>query len=960
MTNYQYQSTEAEGRIYKMWQESGCFKSGQNEDGTVSDDNKIKATPYVVVIPPPNVTGRLHMGHALNNTLQDVVIRQARMQGRDALWVAGTDHAGIATQTVVKKMLDALGIDYRTLGREAFIDKVWEWKNKYGDMILNQLKSIGSSCDWNRTRFTMDEERSKGVMACFLDLYKQGLIYRGKRIVNWCPVDRTALADDEVETKEGGEKGFLWQIKYKVVGSQEELVVATTRPETLFGDVAVAVHPEDERYQKFIGQSVEVPLCGRRIPIIADSYVDKDFGTGCLKITPAHDPNDFEVGTRHGLIPLNVMNDDATMNDNVPASYQNLDRYKCREKVLVDLKEADLLVSEEERMTPVGRSYRSGAVIEYRLSDQWFVKMKPLAEKVLAKHSELNIQPARWNKTYLEWLNNIRDWCISRQIWWGHRIPAWFCPHSGYSAHPQAQASANNSCPPIVSEEKPSHCPHCQSNQLVQETDVLDTWFSSALWPMSTLGWPQKTKDFERYFPTTTLMTSKDIIFFWVARMNMMAVHFTGQLPYKNVFIHPVVLDEKGETMSKSKGNGIDPLVVIKGATLEDLLLPVNEARPSNLKEIVKRIEKNFPTGYEGVGADALRYTLLFMCSGGQQLKISLNSFQDIGRRFITKLTNAGRFLFMHLENYKSVTQNQAHHELSCEMSFEDVWMQAQIHTATQKINAYLADFDFTHLGDTIYHLVWNNFCDWYLELVKVRLNSEDLAIKGNAVFHVAKLFEQILRLLHPMIPFVTEDLWQHLKLNMDQSHFKLFTDVQKLLMLQEYPQNQQLSAKEIEVTQQFDLFQRLITDIRSTRKIYKIKEGDKILVTLLPLSEKLSAVVSNMQSTIKRLAQLSDCVVIQDKKSKPSKVITAIDPDYEVYLHIAESVDPDQELARIAKERARSAGLIQQIQGRLSNEAFLKNADESVIAEQKKLLQEAQTAIEKLSLLESDVKAWR
>ena len=591
-----YDYTEVEKRIYNLWQKANTFSPSVKTRCTNGDTADKK--PFVISIPPPNVTGRLHMGHALNNTIQDMLIRYKRMDGYETLWVPGTDHAGIATQTVVKKMLDAKGIDYRSIGREAFNQEVWQWKEKYGSIILKQLERLGASCDWNRTRFTMDEGLSKAVNYAFKKLYDDGLIYRGRRIVNWCPVDQTALSDDEVETAEGGEAGFLWHIKYPLKGESNFLVIATTRPETLFGDVAVAINPKDSRYQQHIGKKVILPILEKEIPVIADDYVDASFGTGCLKITPAHDPHDFEVGNRHNLEPINIFHPDARLNKRC-VHYEGLSREKAREKLLNDLKIKGLLLKEELRQVPVGRSYRSKAIIEYRLSQQWFVKMDALKDKALSKHYEVKIIPDRWDKVYHHWLDNIRDWCISRQIWWGHRIPAWYHKHTG-------EVLVEKETPVLVNDNP---------DDWIQEEDVLDTWFSSALWPMSILGWPDKTRDFERYFPNSVLSTAKDIIFFWVARMNFMATHFENTMPYQEVYIHPTVMDERGETMSKSKGNGIDPLHIIEGATTEDLKNIVLDARPSNMKVLLKNIEKKHANGFEGVGADALRYTLIHLCS---------------------------------------------------------------------------------------------------------------------------------------------------------------------------------------------------------------------------------------------------------------------------------------------------------------------------------------------------------
>ncbi|OVE80870.1 valine--tRNA ligase [bacterium K02(2017)] len=957
-SNTRFNPTEVEPKILKRWKEKGCFKTAVDKTGKVVDENKKDAQTYVIAIPPPNVTGRLHMGHALNNTIQDMLIRYKRMDGYDALWVPGTDHAGIATQTVVKKMLDAEGVDYRELGREKFVDKIWEWKEKYGGMILKQLESIGCSCDWDRNSFTMSDSLNHAVNYTFKKLYDDGLIYRGNRIVNWCPVDKTALSDDEIETKDGGEKGFLWHIKYPFKDGSGHLVVATTRPETLFGDVAVAVNPKDDRFSQFIGKEVVVPLQERVVKVIGDNYVDMEFGTGCLKITPAHDANDFEVGNRHNLKPITVMHEDASMNEVVPERYQGLDRYKCREKAIEELKEKELLVSEEERMTPLGRSYRSKAVIEYRLSDQWFVKMKPLADKVLKRHDELNIQPERWNKVYLDWLNNIRDWCVSRQIWWGHRIPAWYCENSVYSSHPQFKNKpSTDACPPMVDDKAPLACANCGSKNLLQESDVLDTWFSSALWPMSTLGWPQKTSDFKRYFPTSALVTGKDIIFFWVARMNFMGVYFEDTLPYKDVYINPIVLDEKGVTMSKSKGNGIDPMIVVNGATLEQLKEPVYEARPTNLKEIVKRLEKSYPDGFQGAGADALRYTLLNSCSSGQQLKIALNTFHDVGLRFVTKLWNAARFVMMAIEKEESLTES---FDFSEHLTDEDRWVSARFQLTTNKIRNCLDEYDFTNLGQIYYQYVWNDFCDWYIELCKERFNIKDDKKRLTALHHLAVVFTDTLRLLSPLIPFVTEEIYTQLATLVTNKN--LWGDLNPqndILMKHDFPQDKNLNDDQNFMLERFAGLQRFVGEIRTMRKTYLIKDGVKLRAKALAINEVASSFLNQSQSIISRLAGLESLEIIASKEQKPVKTVTIIDPSFEIYLEIAEYIDIDAEKKRLLKEVGKMEKYLTGVSKKLSNPGFIKNASTEVVQVQRDLQQQATDKLNKTKVLLEDLATW-
>jgi len=893
-----YDFTTAEARILERWKAKNAFLPR----GT--------GKPHVIVIPPPNVTGRLHMGHALNNTIQDMLTRFHRMDGADALWIPGTDHAGIATQTVVKKMLDAEGVDYRALGREKFVEKVWEWKEKFGGEILRQLSRIGSSCDWSRTRFTMDEGLSKAVARAFKKLYDDGLIYRGKRIVNWCPVDQTALSDDEVETKEGGEPGSLWHIKYLLADGGGELVVATTRPETLFGDVAVAVHPDDERYRSLVGKHVLLPLTDKKIPVIADAYVDRSFGTGCLKITPAHDANDFEVGARHGFEPVEIMLPDARMNDRVPERFRGLTREKCRVIAVAELEAAGLLVKVEPRMTPVGRSYRSRAIIEYRLSEQWFVKMKPLCEAVLARRSELSFHPARWEKVYLHWLNNIRDWCISRQIWWGHRIPAWYHVETGEI---------------LVDETTPARV-LAEPGKWRQDEDVLDTWFSSGLWPMSTLGWPEKGADFDRYFPTTTLSTAKDILFFWVARMNMMAVHFEGKLPYRHVYIHPTVMDERGETMSKSKGNGIDPLHIIGGATVEDLKNPVLDARPSNMKEMLARIEKNYAEGFPGVGADAMRWTLIYLCSSGQELRVGLDNFIDLGRRFITKLWNAARFITVYADSYVGGAPPSGAAEEE-----EDRWMRSRIDEAGAEVRRCLAEFDFTALGKVYYELVWNDFCDWYVELCKVRLAGGDEAKKGAALVHLYAAFADLLKLLHPLIPFVTEELWE--KLGEVAREKGLWTQRQgddALLMRSAFPAPG--ASLDRALLQRFAALQAFTGAIRGLRTQTKAPDRERVDARYKAEAAHAS-VVDAMKDRILRMAMLSS---LEPAEAKPQGWSSAVISAVEIYVDLRAFRDSAGEKKRLEKELEAARVELEGLEKRLGNPGFLAKARPEVVEKEK------------------------
>ncbi|HSF15071.1 MAG TPA: valine--tRNA ligase [Vicinamibacteria bacterium] len=944
-TRYDFASTEK--RIYELWRQKRAFDSVYDPAGKPRSETEAGKPRFTIVIPPPNVTGRLHMGHALNNTIQDVLIRYKRMDGYDALWVPGTDHAGISTQTVVRKHLDAQGIDYRSLGREKFVERVWEWKQRYGNMILTQLEKLGCSCDWRRTCFTMDEGPSRGVRVVFKALYDRGLLYRGKRIVNWCPVDRTALSDDEVNTRDGGEPGHLWHIRYPLVepaNGIEFLTVATTRPETMFGDVAVAVHPEDERYRAVVGKNVRLPLQGRVIPIIADDYVDRSFGTGCLKITPAHDPNDFELGNRHGLTPVDVMNDDASMNDVVPERFRGLDRFEARREAVRALQEEGLIERVEERMVPVGRAQRSGALIEYRLSDQWFVRMKPLAAKALAasgyelvdrtwvkkRDGQLSFHPSRWEKIYYDWLTNIRDWTISRQIWWGHRIPAWHHVETGEI---------------LVDLDTPEPARR-NPDQWQQDPDVLDTWFSSWLWPMTTLGWPDDTPDLERYFPTSVLSTSKDIIFFWVARMNFAALEMKGKLPYHDVYIHPTVLDERGAVMSKSKGNGIDPLAVIDGATAEDLKEPIYEARPENMEELLQRTARSFPDGFEAIGADALRFTLVSSCSEGQEMRLSLQRFNDIGRRFITKLWNASRYVLLSLETVPAMDAGES------EPAVEDRWIGSRTASTIREVRAALDGFDFAPVGQALYRFVWNDYCDWYLELTKARMSGEDPSAARRAAHTLGVTLADILRLLHPVTPFITEELWGRLLEAMDAKALWLGARPEsELLMLERAPQADRVPDRELET--EFEALQRVVNRVRTSRANARLAHGVKLNVSVKTLNGSLSGHLAETKPVLIALASLAALDVVRER---PAGTVAFVDPAFELYIDLGAHVDLEAERKRIDKEIAEARKKLEQVEKKLQNPKFLAGARQEVVEAQRQKDLELREIIGKLENLKQEL----
>ena len=942
-----FDAAAVEREAWERWTESRAFESEVDPEGGPRAGGDPGKEPFTVVIPPPNVTGRLHMGHALNNTIQDVLVRYRRMDGRDALWVPGTDHAGISTQTVVRKHLDAQGVDYRALGRDAFIERVWAWRERYGGVILNQLRKLGASCDFRRTRFTMDEGLSRAVRRVFCSLYDRGLIYRGKRVVNWCPVDRTALSDDEVETAPEGEPGHLWSIAYPLADEPtERLVVATTRPETLFGDVAVAVHPDDERYRRFVGRRVRLPLTDREIPVIADEGVEREFGTGALKITPAHDPHDFEIGERHGLTPRNVMNEDASLNGEVPAPFRGLDRFRARDEAVRALEAEGLLVAVTPHRVPLGRAQRSGAPIEYRLSDQWFVRMRPLADRALeasgweksggewrkASEGSLRFHPARWERVYAQWLIGIRDWTISRQIWWGHRIPAWHHRRTG-------EVRVGMDTPPEVLRDPASWR---------QDADVLDTWFSSWLWPMSTLGWPEATPDFARYYPTSVLSTDKGILFFWVARMNFAGLEMTGRLPYRDVYIHPTVLDERGAVMSKSKGNGVDPLAVISGASLEKLKRPVEEARPSNAAEILRRIERAFPSGFEGVGADALRFTLVRLCSEGQEMRLSLGKFHEIGRRFLTKLWNASRFVLLSISNVAS-------EGAFAEPSPEDRWIRSRAASCTREVRSALDGFDFAGVGSALYRFVRNDFCDWYVELAKARMRTGPAAARRTAAT-LGSVMNRVLHLLHPVAPFVTEALYPRLRAAMDaKTLWEGDRPEEDVLARSPFPAGEEATEPELE--ERFAALRRLVTAVRKLRADAGLPPDRKLPVRVHETDELpgFAALVEGCQAPVAALGRFSELTAPSARAPSAdtsSGEIRIVDPGFVAWTRLGEAADLSAVRKRVGTERQRIAKQAAASRRRLANPNFVERADPAVVAAQRTRLASLALQEERLTAL--------
>ncbi|RKX96582.1 MAG: valine--tRNA ligase [Spirochaetes bacterium] len=852
-----YNPREIEDKWYKYWEKSGFFHS------EVDPDRK----PFTIVIPPPNVTGVLHMGHGLNNTIQDILIRWRRMQGYNTLWVPGTDHAGIATQNVVERQLAKEGKTRHDVGREEFIELVWEWKKKYGSTIINQLKKLGASCDWQRERFTMDEGLSRAVREVFVRLYNEGLIYRGKYIINWCPRCQTALADEEVEHE--SEKGYLYYIKYPFKDETGELIVATTRPETMLGDTALAVNPDDKRYKKYVGKVCILPLVGRELPVIADDYVDPEFGTGVVKITPAHDPNDFEVGKRHNLEQVNIFNIDASINENGIPECIGMDRYECREVIIEELKKKDFLVKTVPHEHEVGHCYRCHTVIEPWLSEQWFVKMKPLAEpaiKVVEK-GKIKFYPGRWKKVYMNWMNNIRDWCISRQIWWGHRIPVYYCNDCGYS---------------FASTETPEKCPKCSGNSLRQDEDVLDTWFSSQLWPFSTLGWPEQTEELKYYYPTDVLVTDPGILFFWVARMIMSGMKFMNEIPFKDVFIHGVVMDVQGRKMSKSLGNGIDPIEVV-----------------------------------EKYGADALRYTIINITPLGQNLLLSMDKF-EIGARFANKIWNASRYILSNIEGIDIKDINDV------ELDLADRWILSRYHRTVKKMNDYLEKYRLMDASSLIYEFFWHDFCDWYIEISKVSLYRGREEDKVRVASMLSHILDGSLRLLHPIMPFITEEIWQKLPIKKNKES----------IMISDYPEYDKRKIDK-KSENQLEVLKDLIYNIRNIRGEMHIPPEIKADILVKIAQSDVYNIINQNEEIVKFLAGVKG-ITIGDGVYKPEGSASAVGSGFEIYIPLKGLINIDMEKARLKKEIQKLEAEIEKSSQKLKNKNFIERAPAEVINKEK------------------------
>ena len=847
-----YNPKGVEKRWYDFWMDNGFFRA---------DPNSSKES-FTIMIPPPNVTAELHIGHALNNTIQDIFIRYKKMKGYETLWMPGMDHAGIATQNVVERQLAKEGLDRHDLGREKFVERVWEWKKEKGGKIIEQLKTLGFACDWDREVFTMDEQLSKAVTEVFVSLHERGHIYRAKYIINWCPRCGTALSDEEVEHKEL--QGHLWHLKYPVDGSPEFVTVATTRPETMLGDSAVAVNPEDERYKNLHGKSVILPLLNRKLKVIQDSFVDPEFGTGVVKVTPAHDPNDFEMGERHGLEKINILNEDGTLNENA-GQYAGLDRFEARERILKDLEAEGLLVKIEDHDHSVGHCYRCSTIIEPYLSEQWFVKIAPLAEKAIdaVKSGKIKLHPKKWIKTYDHWMENIRDWCISRQLWWGHRIPAYHCEECGEI---------------MVAREEPEKCAHC-SGALKQDPDVLDTWFSSWLWPFSTLGWPDKTAELKSFYPTNTLVTGNEILFFWVARMIMSGLEFMEAVPFTDVYLHGIVRDEQGRKMSKSLGNGIDPLKMV------------------NL-----------------YSADAVRYTLLSLAPEGQDIRIGEKDF-EIGRNFTNKIWNAYRFISSKIDDKDLPELNYSELELA------DEWIISRYNYAVASISDDIENFKVSSALDNAYKFFWGEYCDWYLELIKERLYSDDEARVNSALSVAVHVFKGTMQLLHPFVPFVTEEVYTELS-------------GEKSIMLSSMPISDESRINRA-VEDKMSLIQELSTAVRTIRSQMSVPPSVKATLILRSNSKENLEIIEENRSYIENLCKL-DSIELNGKSERPKLAATDVVKNIELIMPLEGLIDIELETERLNKALHNVEGALKAVENKLVNKSFVKNAPPAVVEKEK------------------------
>ena len=888
-----YSPQSIESKIYKTWEEKGYFMPANQGEA------------YCIMIPPPNVTGTLHMGHAFQDTIMDTLTRYHRMQGKKTLWQVGTDHAGIATQMVVERQLEKDGFSRLEMGRENFTHKVWQWKRDSGNTISNQLRRMGASVDWTRERFTMDENLSEAVTEVFVQLFAEGLIYRGKRLVNWDPVLLTALSDLEVNPTE--ELGKLWHLKYPIANSDKSMVVATTRPETMLGDTAVAVNPKDHRYQELIGKEIELPLCSRNIPIIADDYVDQEFGSGCVKITPGHDFNDFQLSKRHKLDVINIFTKDAKLNTNVPKEFVGLDRFKAREIIIQKIESLGLLDQIEDYNVIIPRGDRSGAILEPYLTDQWFVKIEPLAQPAIdaVKNGDLKFVPENWSKTYFDWMNNIQDWCISRQLWWGHRIPAWYdLDENVYVAKSEEEVRNKYQLGPNI--------------KLKQDDDVLDTWFSSALWPFSTLGWPGKTNDLKTFYPTTVLVTGFDIIFFWVARMIMMGLKFIGTIPFQEVYIHGLVRDKDGQKMSKSKGNILDPIDLIDGIDLNSLIKKRTEGlmQPQQAPFITEDTKKEFPSGIPEFGTDALRFTFASLATTGRDVRFDLKRIEGY-RNFCNKLWNAARFIIMNTEGVKLPAKKPN----PADMSLADIWIQGKLHSVIKSIEKNITNYRIDLIANSLYDFVWNDYCNWYLELSKSILKDDDqskLEQKHATQLNLLYTLDATLKCLHPIIPFITEELWQTINTGQKKSS----------IMVDNYPNSNDFIVDQ-PVLDQMDWLIAFVISVRQIRSEMNISPKTKISVLLQDASNEDLDLVKESKIYITNLAGIAE---IKSVDEKPPIAAIALLRGMKILVPLEGIIDIEFERERCEKKLNRIKKELNSMKNKLRNKEFISKAPKDVV----------------------------
>jgi valyl-tRNA synthetase len=908
-----FQPANIETRWYQEWEDKGYFAPQGGEQA------------YSIMIPPPNVTGSLHMGHGFQEAIMDALIRYHRMSGYNTLWQAGTDHAGIATQMVVERQLEAQGINRHDLGREKFVEKIWEWKEKSGGAITQQMRRLGASLDWSRERFTMDPGLSAAVQEVFIRLYREGLIYRGQRLVNWDPALHTAISDLEVISEE--EQGHMWHFNYPLAGGQGHLTVATTRPETMLGDCAVAVHPEDERYADLIGRTVMLPLCDREIPIIADDYVDREFGTGCVKITPAHDFNDYEMGRRHGLPIINILNDDAAINDTAPKPYRGLDRLEARQRVVADMDALGLLDKVADHTLSVPRGDRSGVIIEPYLTDQWYVDAKKMATPAIAavENGDIQFVPKQWENTYFAWMRDIQDWCISRQLWWGHRIPAWYDADGNFyvGENEEAVRKENTLGDEII---------------LRQDEDVLDTWFSSALWTFSTLGWPDETEELATFHPSSVLVTGFDIIFFWVARMIMMTLHLRQEVPFHTIYIHGLVRDSDGQKMSKSKGNVIDPIDLIDGIELEELILKRTSGmmQPQLATKIEKSTRRQFPNGIESYGTDALRFTYYSLASTGRDIKFDIGRIEGY-RNFCNKIWNAARYVLMNCENEDCGTQNDS----TVELSLADRWIISKVQETTEEVTRAVANYRFDMASQALYEFIWNEYCDWYLELSKSVLWDDDASheAKRGTRQTLIRVLEIWLRMLHPMMPFITEEIWQ--------SVGPLAGKLGPTIMLQPYPEPNEHDI-DLRANEDIEWLKVVIEGVRNIRGEMNIPPGKELSVLLRKGDENDRLRLSKNSQYLRKLAKITQIDWLAADDAVPLAA-TALAGELEILVPMAGLIDKDAEITRLNREIGKLEGDLTRLQGKLANAAFVDKAPAAVVAKEQDKMHAQRQALETL-----------